>query len=48
LAGKDKFKWLSGLELIGTYKKETGFTSSEADESYNQLPTLDELKIFFD
>ncbi|WP_309950919.1 GFA family protein [Acinetobacter calcoaceticus] len=98
LVGKDKFKWLSGLELIRTYKKETGFTSSfcskcgspvpnlvgnthfmwiplglldqdivvlkklnfcvfsksnwantiEADESYKQLPTLDELKIFFD
>lgn len=98
LVSKDKFEWLSGFELIHTYKKETGFTSSfcskcgspvpnlvgtthfmwiplglldkdiqvlkklnfcivsktnwantvTADQSYNQLPTLDELKIFFD
>ncbi len=98
LVSKHKFEWLSGLELVRTYKKETGFTSSfcskcgspvpnlvgstdfmwiplglldqdivvqkklnfcivsksnwantvVADQSYNQLPTLNELKIFFD
>ncbi|MCG9492996.1 GFA family protein [Acinetobacter pittii] len=98
LVSKHKFEWLSGLELVRTYKKETGFTSSfcskcgspvpnlvgstdfmwiplglldqdivvlkklnfcivsksnwvntvAADQSYNQLPTLNELKIFFD
>lgn len=98
LVSKDKFEWLSGFELIRTYKKETGFTSSfcskcgssvpnlvgtthfmwiplglldediavlkklnfciisktnwantiDADQSYPQLPTLEELKLLFD
>lgn len=98
LVNKDKFEWLSGLELVRTYKKETGFTSSfcsqcgspvpnlvgttdfmwiplglldkdivvlkklnfcivsksnwvntvDADESYDELPTLNELNILFD